>query len=575
MIHTKKYKYLAFSIITALSLGIFTSCLALTNFNPNDFFIRNAKDVNLSTIKYIKGGETETGEIAYKDLYKVEPSDFKLIQDNYKGEMYPRYCFTFENNLEGSSMRRMEQPSYNIVSKFYANSCAGLVITNEEHLKNIFQVDTLEFVGKLDEPRNNGIYITDYFADSILFYNSGLMKNYKDVITFHSQKNHSRSVKAPNPINGIIKTNYKTKCEPLKKAYEDGKSIVDLSSKKEYVEILTYMLDTLATVYTFNPNFVQDDMTSSSHQAKSCKLVDKETEQTFKDFGTHTIFYCKELPSKTIMIPQVNLAANFGNITTQEIEKKLYERNYLFRVERSSFEYKLIDSTEFDVNIWITENHVDDFKTKLLTAQKNNICVSEGYYKLLKSKHTIQFGIDFDSDEIFKINQELNDNKLLCDNYLTKYSTSIGSYIIRFKDIFRIFYFFCMILSLIILIYYAVSTIRDNAYNIGVLKSLGYRGNELGVFYLFSFVTYSFITSIFFSGIYFLLSKLINEVLVALVMRGFKLKAIEGMPDVIAFDYRLFLAVTILLFIVNLLFAFIYLFKLRKNRIAQVIQNKE
>lgn len=574
LIHTKKYKYLAFSVITALSLGIFTACLALTDFNPNDYFIRNAKDMNLNPIKYIKGYKNETGETSYADLYEITNDDLKYIKEELDSGFYPRYRVPFELGDSSSLLMMGRQVGYQAIKNFYATTTTGLVLTNENHLKNIFMVDDVEYLAKLENPKNNGIYITDYLADSINFHD-GTHRTYDEIINLYKNEFGSRSLKVTNPINGIIKTNYQSKCKLLKDGLQQGLSLSELTSKKEYVEILTYMLDALCTVYSYNENFIKDDMMAPQIYQNNISISEKDSEQVIKDFGSKKVTYSTLLPKKTLMIPYKMIAPNFPNFTAKQIEETLNLKNYYFTSKRTNSEFEEVDKISFDVNIWITENHLDKLDSKLSHLQKQLLTFSTDIYQVLKQKYAICFGLDFDNETIFSFNEELNSRCLLCDNYLTKYSTSVGSYIIRFKDIFRIFYFFCFVLSVVILVYYAISSIKDNAYNIGVLKSLGYRGNELGLFYLVSFILYSLITTAFFSLTYFLLSKLVNEVMVSLVNRGFKMQAVVGMPDVIAFDYRLFIGVTILLFSINLIFAFVYLFKLRKNRIAKVIQNKE
>ena len=573
LIHTKKYKYLSFSLIAALSLGIFTACLALTDFNPNDFFVRNAKDLNLNPIKYIKGYESVENEITYTDLSPLTEKDLNFIDKNFEGEYFPRYRLCFETCSTNSGMKAGKQPSYPTIKSFYTSASTGLVVTNEEHLKRVFEVDEIEYLAKLEEPIKNGIYITDYFADSLMYFNSSLT-SYDKIIKTYKNSGHGYYLLGTNPINGIIKTNYGSKCKLLKDAYENGATITELTSKTEYVQILTYMLDALCTVYSYNTNFITEDLNSGLMDL-NCALLEKESNQVFKEFGNAKVFYNGNLPAKTIMIPKKFIGSNFPNLSTPQIEEAFKVRNFVFRQERINSEFILVESTSFDVNIMITENHNDLLESNLKNFQLGNICISQDLYRDLKKKYSFQFGVDFDEPNVFHLNEKFNEYNLMCDNFLTKYSRSVGSYIVRFRDIFRIFYFFCMILSLFILVYYAISTIKDNAYNIGVLKSLGYRGNELGVFYFFSFFMYSLITSGLFSLSYFLLSKLVNEVMVTLVARGFQIQAIEGMPDVIAFDYRLFLGVTILLFLINLIFSFVYLFKLRKNKIAKVIQNKD
>lgn len=131
-----------------------------------------------------------------------------------------------------------------------------------------------------------------------------------------------------------------------------------------------------------------------------------------------------------------------------------------------------------------------------------------------------------------------------------------------------------MVLSIFIMIYYAFSVIKDNKYNIGVLKSLDYRGNELSVFFFSSFLAYFVLTGALFGIIFNWLTRSLNHVLRVNLSKGLKMVSVESIP-IVSFDLNIFLVVLSALLVSTLLFSLIYLFVLRKYKIIRVIQNKE
>lgn len=196
------------------------------------------------------------------------------------------------------------------------------------------------------------------------------------------------------------------------------------------------------------------------------------------------------------------------------------------------------------------------------------------FCSIFKEESLYTYGFLFEDKSIYNINSSLKERHINLNNVYYKYSNIISDQVSRFDDVFKVLNIFCLILSIFIIIYYAFSIIKDNKYNIGVLKSLGYRGDELGLFFLSSFLIYFAITGCLFGIVFDCLSSLINKVLIhSLSRRGINTE-ITSIP-IVGFDPKVFLIVLICLFTSTLLFSLIYLFILRKYRIIKVIQNKE
>ena len=83
-----------------------------------------------------------------------------------------------------------------------------------------------------------------------------------------------------------------------------------------------------------------------------------------------------------------------------------------------------------------------------------------------------------------------------------------------------------MALSIFIMIYYAFGVIKDNKYNIGLLKPLGYRWNELSVFSFPSFLAYFVLNGTLFGIIFNWLTKNLNHVLMVNLSKGFKMVSV-------------------------------------------------
>ena len=250
--------------------------------------------------------------------------------------------------------------------------------------------------------------------------------------------------------------------------------------------------------------------------------------------------------------------------------------------------HRILDTTQFDIafiNNPNNENEIPRFKAKV------NIDARENYSKEINEQHIVKYGplLSEDLFQTFKeqsiytysflfddnINASLFDRHIKLNNINYTYSNTIAAQVSKFNDVFKILNEFCLVLSVCIIIYYAFSIIKDNKYNFGVLKSLGYRGNELSVFFFFSsFMIYFAATGCLFGIIFNRMTSLLNKVLFYnLTTRKISTK-ITSIP-IVAFDSKIFLIILISLLTLTLLFSLIYLFVLRKFKIIKVIQNKE
>lgn len=251
---------------------------------------------------------------------------------------------------------------------------------------------------------------------------------------------------------------------------------------------------------------------------------------------------------------------------------------------------KILDTTQFEIAFFTdssNENDIPRFKAKV------NIDARENYSKEINEQHIVNYGpllsddlfqtfkeqsiytysFLFDDKSIYDINASLFDRHIKLNNIYYTYSNTIAAQVSKFNDVFKILNEFCLVLSVCIIIYYAFSIIKDNKYNIGVLKSLGYRGNELSVFFS-SFMIYFAATGCLLGIIFDRMTSLLNKVLIYnLTTRKITTK-ITSIP-IVAFDLKIFLIILISLLTLTLLFSLIYLFILRKFKIIKVIQNKE
>lgn len=246
---------------------------------------------------------------------------------------------------------------------------------------------------------------------------------------------------------------------------------------------------------------------------------------------------------------------------------------------------KRLDTTEFEISFRTNPSNEDEvpyFKTKIKIGMKENYIkemqvqkingfpnlLSEDLFKIFKEESFFTIGFLFKDKNIYDLNNSLSDHNIELDNMYYTYSNNISTQVARFSDVFKILNVFCMVLSIFIMIYYAFSVIRDNKYNIGLLKSLGYRGNELSVFFFSSFLVYFALTGTLYGIIFNRLVNSLNHALIENLSKGLKMVSVTSIP-IVSFDLNIFLVVLSALLILTLLFSLIYLFVLRKYKIIK------
>lgn len=276
--------------------------------------------------------------------------------------------------------------------------------------------------------------------------------------------------------------------------------------------------------------------------------------------------------ANTLLLPYNSIAAAYPLMKKEEIQK-------------------ILDTTKFEIAFFTdssNENDIPRFKAKVnIDARENyskeineqhivNYCslLSDDLFQTFKEQSIYTYSLLFDDKSIYDLNPSLFDRHIKLNNIYYTYSNTIAAQVSKFNDVFKILNEFCLVLSICIIVYYAFSIIKDNKYNIGVLKSLGYRGNELSIFFFSSFMIYFAVTGCLFGIIFDRMTSLLNNVLIYnLTTRKISTK-ITSIP-IVAFDPEIFLIILISLLTLTLLFSLIYLFILRKFKIIKVIQNKE
>lgn len=546
----------------------------MENFDEEKYFADTINSFDLNFNGFDKGFETSK-DVDYSVAGKVNEEDYKYFKTNFGEEIYPRLALGFNTKESLYKLVRNDLLGYENYKGLFAQELNGVTLIDEKSLLKLLGEDELIYLAKSPIQFNDGIFITDYFADSLIMNSNFAYKNYDELINAYQDPFTAKQRFNELKVNGVIKTNYKDKLEPFFKQIDDSKYVEEIITKKENIECYTYLHLVFNTAYSFNKNFVNDLKAPNQVFYKSLILENEVKEKVYENFQSY-VTYSEALPSDTVLVSGNVFNNVYPNKTFDEIETLIKDKEFTLNKNIYSYEEPYVDVTQ-KVKVKIYELHKDKYKpvNNDITNNTNFVILPKKIHDNLYKSKAYTFGFLITKKGGKELYKGLVDRKFAMSSGITRVTSRTTVKIKEFSKVFKIFNIFSLILSLGILIYYACSVIKDNSYNVGVLKSLGYRGNELSAFYTISFISYSILTSILYIFSFYLLSKLVNYVLVdTLIKSSADLTYAEAIP-IVDFNPILILFVCLMLLFITLVFSLIYLFLLRKYKIIEVIQNEE
>ena len=126
---------------------------------------------------------------------------------------------------------------------------SGTLETNEEYAKKLLRLDNLDIYRGSVEQKADGVYITDFAADSVIFY--GKAETYDEILGQHYEG--GAGYWCTGYVNGIINTGYKEKYEGIIDQINSMTREDPLT--EEVISFLDYVNQALAIGYYFGDNF--------------------------------------------------------------------------------------------------------------------------------------------------------------------------------------------------------------------------------------------------------------------------------------------------------------------------------
>lgn len=548
-------------IMATMIISVFYVLQSFVNFNENEaiastildqkeeaLIVHDARDIYETALNY--------STISYDKIEKFE--------NNYNGMVYKLYNSSIPIVTAKLPGETLLTPDI-LTKNFYITETYGTLVCEKQFLEKLFgKIKVL--AGNINEP-SYGTIITDYVADSLIYYYPDKYQTYEDLL---GEYTYGKKVRCY--IQAVIDTNYKTKYKSIIDIYNDynklgvNYSLKDnLANCKEYPDFIECVTKYIGISFSINPNYFEDlttwDKINSYYIGNFYLSTENMNPIYLKDF-----FHVYKNIIETV------------NLNDNEIIMGYDDYNKIFSTEYTEKNFKTFTPHEVTLTKYLNSNTVEVFYTKTLTikalSEDNRIYTNDNtYIELMKIDHMIYrlyFSDIYQTEKILNVLDEVDYSLFNND---TKGIYYVNRAIQVFRTLVLTLEFLVLLICLIYLISFGNKNIKKSYYEIGVLKTLGGKNKDIGIiFMLETLVVGIFIISFSVLGMR-IATLAANKILLdsfssVFSIQFFKINIISMYPNLITIDLIIVLLITLIASLIPLL-------TLRKFKYIDILKAKE
>lgn len=507
------------------------------------------------------------------ETFEKTISSLSLKGDFHKVYKYPFYNDPkiYKNNGNESTMVNFF-PSVNCFEEFYSKECTGLLIADADFVKGILSLDELSFVCESETKRKDGVYITDYFADSMMFYDKSL-QGYESLLGFRKDSGYCYCY-----INGIIHTGYQERTDEFKKEMEE-KQAPNLFLEDRFSDIYNYLYHGLNYFYSFDEDFYevfQSDFELKPSFFQLCEINLRIPELIKYPSFLYPRYFASldALEDDELGISFETMGYYLQNYRQEDIAKAVHDIN-----ENGGVDLCLdrVSSANTDYETQTEVIHSARMKLKIVsTENRNNLtifAVSRKNYMQYRMYDDFCFGYQFsDIDDAKMVMSALKGEPVFLSSGKYYVQSKVVSGMIRFSDMFSFLSYVSLALCVLILLYHCLSLVHSQYYSLSVFQALGYRKKELCLSFLLENFFFSLITSALFFAVYQFMYRMINTLLVKAI---FAYSKGSVYLNIISFSLPFYLFGILIVFVSASLLSLFYLLVVLHRRSVHQLQNEE
>lgn len=565
----KAFSYIVTAILTTLIISCFALFQSFLYFDGNAATVETLEKHGIHSLALQKGVEELGGTINTSKLIKIQDEEIQTFYDaGYEGKVFKLYNHAIVTGPNVGDVISSEK-SHSISSNlryFYIGETYGVLECNESFLNQTFGNGEAVTVlaGSLDNFENGGIVITDYVADSLIYF-SGKYASYDQLIGVYKYVTGTSYAK----INAVIETGYQERyaeliesfkqLDPTKISYEEAYET--LTSREIFLNFAEEVKLFLGIGYTFSEDYISalEENPETLGFAKLQNYTLMGDKNSYNDEELKTFFASS---ARDVGLEAGEMALPY------QIANEIFNTSYSLS-NLSSFEPRKVTLKIEQEN---GEGLTREFTVKKLHS--SNIAVADEDMRYFRRLDVIPYALYFDDiSQAGLLSEMAKENFYAVSSLFSESISRVGNMIVIFEDIFYIAEVILLLICALFLVNFGISSVKRNTYQIGVIKALGSKTSQIGgIFVRQTLLVGVLILLLSVGGIYFI-TQFSNAVLLAALkayMRSFifDITIIEFIPQLVCLDL-------IMVVFVSLISAFIPIVWIHNIKPIKIIKAKE
>ena len=541
--------FLLSAIFASILICVLSLAQSIANFDAKSMAVDSMTEGSVYAVR--KDLDTLSGQVHAR---VITDEDFaKIKQASPDAKLYKLYMSGLYIN--GYTIGHQKVPTIT-QSGLHIVETSGTLETNEEYAKKLLRLDNLSIYRGSVEQNTGGIYITDFVADSFIFY--GKAENYDEILG--QQFEGSNDYWPDGYVNGIINTSYKEKYEG---AIDQINSMTKESPlTEEIISFLDYVNQALAISYYFGDNY--------------------------KDISSTNIYEGNYVYTRNFFVNGVDASSTISYISCGSYFDCVLGDNEVFMDVEA---YNKIFGTEYTYgNCDTFVPHAisflsSDFNNEVVYSKQmtvagigkckgGNMLLADNVFYEYKEKMFHCYGVYADGEDVSGFINYTMDNGY--SNISLKMSAiqTMSQAVETFNKFFEFIAMILVCACVFIITSFGVKNIKSKMYEVGVMKALGCKLSSFFVIFGLHTLLIAFTTIVVFVVGYVAFANVSNHILLE------SLKAITPtkiMLDLqfIKFDWQLALINSAVVVFISIVSTIIPIILLRRIKPVTIIKAKE
>lgn len=541
--------FLLSAIFASILICVLSLAQSIANFDAKSMAMDSMTESSVYAVR--KDLDTLSGQVHAR---VITDEDFaKIKQASPDAKLYKLYMSGLYIN--GYTIGYQKVPTIT-QSGLHIVETSGTLETNEEYAKKLLRLDNLDIYRGSVEQNTGGIYITDFVADSFIFY--GKAENYDEILG--QQFEGSNDYWPDGYVNGIINTSYK---EKYKGVIDQINSMTKESPlTEEIISFLDYVNQALAISYYFGDNY--------------------------KEISSANIYEGNYVYTRNFFVNGVDASSTISYISCGSYFDCVLGDNEVFMDVEA---YNKIFGTEYTYgNCDTFVPHAisflsSDFNNEVVYSKQmtvagigkckgGNMLLADNVFYEYKEKMFHCYGVYADGEDVSGFINYTMDNGY--SNISLKMSAiqTMSQAVETFNKFFEFIAMILVCACVFIITSFGVKNIKSKMYEVGVMKALGCKLSSFFVIFGLHTLLIAFTTIVVFVVGYVAFANVSNHILLE------SLKAITPtkiMLDLqfIKFDWQLALINSAVVVFISIVSTIIPIILLRRIKPVTIIKAKE